>query len=948
MDGQGLRLSARGEWPGKRRFVLQYSICFAVMAALAFSWFYLAGRTLVWVPDGYHQHYRAMVYYGQFLRQAVKALFTGGQIPQWSFALGEGNDQLASLHYYAMGDPFCLGAVLVPGKWMFLYYGFAAVLRLYVAGLAFAWLCRQTGQKNSLGILAGCFVYIFCYWAVRNVNRHPFFLNPMILLPLILGAVERVLQGKKSWPLILAVCFAGVCNFYFFYMLGLLTVLYALIRLVAVYGRDWKTALRKLGLLVLCAALGTAMAALVLAPVIWTFLHDVRTGAENARRLFYPLGYYTKLPHLFLNPEACYWLCIGVAAPALLSSLLLFRRRKGKGTVLLLFCICVLFTLLPIFGQALNGFAYIANRWSWAFSLVIAYGLTACWEDLMHLTKRDALYLLAGTLAYLGLCLLLYTPYRFKILALGAPALLLLLLLRPRKRQPRLPKALLRLGKPRAALLAVLLCALVVPFSRYAPGKASYSKESLKTSDLMEKMASDETDAIRAAAAAEGRDDFYRYSGRELTQNAGLNADLSSTQYYWSLSNPAVARFRTLMGVNEALTSSYKGYDDRTALLALTGVRYYAQPKDSEAFLPYGYTDTGLSSADHRIYSGAYALPLGYAYDSWIEASALEDLSFTQRQELLLHTMVLEKPAEALPRWSGSLDTVELQAELLTEDPEVTALDHSFVVTKAGASVRFRLDGPANSETLLEITGLHFTATADYDLYFGPEAVDPRDLYGEAEWNALSEKARKAMKTHKKYDLPVAETWLDFTTDTGVETALYYCTPEYNFYNGRHDFAQNLGSGGAPVGEVVLSFREPGVYTYDSLRFWAEPLEPVSDLIEARREAVLEQVRVEADRVSGTVTLDRPLALCLSIPWSEGWTAEVDGVPAELTRANLKSMALFLEPGTHTLVLRYERPLGRLGLYVSLAAWVLFAALVLLPSLLHKRRKRGKITEENK
>lgn len=941
MESHILGRPKSADWLGRGRFLKQYTLCFAVMAALAFSWFYLVGRTLVWVPDGYYQHYRAMVYYGQYLRKAVAALFTGGRIPQWSFALGEGNDLLSSLHYYAMGDPLCLGAALVPAKWMFLYYGFAAVLRLYFAGLAYAWLCRQTGQKNRYGILAGCFVYLFCYWAVRNVNRHPFFLNPMIQLPLLVGGVERVLKGKKPTALILAVCYAGVCNFYFFYMLGVLTALYVMIRLIGLYRKDWKTGLRRFGVLVLGTALGTAMAALVLAPVIWTFLHDVRTGADNARRLFYPLGYYVKLPYMFLGPEASYWLCIGVAAPALLSSLLLFRRRKGRGTVLLLFCLCLVFTLFPIFGQALNGFAYISNRWSWAFSLVIAYGLTSCWEDLLSLTKKDAIYLLCGTLAYLGLCLLCYTSYRYKILGFVAPALLFLLLLWPRRKPLPRPGWLRRADKSRAALAVVLCCALIIPSSRYAPGKASYSKESLKAADLMEKMASDETDAIRAAAAAAGETGFYRYSGRELTQNAGLNAGLSSTQYYWSLSNPAVAEFRTLMGVNEALTSSYKGYDDRSALLALTGVKYYAQPKDSDGFLPFGYADTGFAGGDHEIWSADLTLPLGFVYDSWIEASVLEELSFTQRQELLLHTLAAEEPISELPRWEGSLDTVELQAELMADDPDVTVLSDGFVVTRDGAAVRFRLDGPADSETLLEITGLQFEATADYDLYHGPDSVDPQGLYGAAEWEKLPEKAQNAAERHKKYDLPEAETWIDFSTDVGTQTSLFYCTPEYNFYNGRHDFAQNLGCGAEPVREVEMSFRAAGVYRYDMLRFFAEPMERFPALIAARREAVLENPVVGTDTVSGTVTLDRPMLLYLSVPCSQGWSARVDGRPATLLRANIKGMALVLEPGTHTVVLRYERPLGRAGLYVSLAAWLIFGGTLCLGSLLRKRKNRG-------
>ena len=55
--------------------------------------------------------------------------------------------------------------------------------------------------------------------------------------------------------------------------------------------------------------------------------------------------------------------------------------------------------------------------------------------------------------------------------------------------------------------------------------------------------------------------------------------------------------------------------------------------------------------------------------------------------------------------------------------------------------------------------------------------------------------------------------------------------------------------------------------------------------------------------------------------------------------ANLKNMALLLEPGTHRVLLRYERPAGRFGLGISLAAWVLLLLLLLRDRA--RRRRRG-------
>lgn len=899
-----------------RRLVWQYTLCFAILTALCFHWFYLTERTIIWKFDGNGQHFPALRWYVATLRGAIRGLFAGEglRIPQWSFALGEGNDVLTSLHYYVLGDPLNLLALLCPMRYLYAAYGLLTHLRVYLAGLAFLWLLRETGKKPDLGALIAALIYVFGYWGLRNAVRHPFFLNPMIYLPLLIGGVERVLRGKPIQVLAGTVCLAGLSNFYFFFIQGVLTALYCLIRLVPMLRRDRKSALRLLGKLVGAAALGAAMAAVILVPVVRAFLSDTRIGAGNTRRLLYPLGYYAKLPEILIGPTSSYWLCVGTAAPSLLACLLLVQRRKGRGTLLCLLGLCLLFCLFPIFGQALNGFSYISNRWSFAFVLVISYVFADLWPELNALDRKTARRLVIGLVAYLGLGIVLNVQnvsLMSTALVLNAAALILVW---PRRR-----------FRAFAPWVLLILTAVNVVWN------AAYRFDVLKNSDSSQTVAvadanrADETELLHASAAP---DEWLRYSGRKLTVNAGLNADLSSTAYYWSLTNPGVSRFRRMMGVNELQTSTSEGYDGRSPLLVLSAVNRFVVPANDTNGLPMD-CEPIRCSGKWTVAESRTTLPLSFVYDAWVGEERLEDLSFAERQELLLHAAALAEPVSALPEWNGELDTVELETELWTDDPDVTIRDGRFIVTKAGAHACLRFQGLPNSETLLEWRGLHYRGTTKYELYCGGTDVDPQDRYSAADYEALPEETRRKLWTKNRYSLADEDTFITFTTSAGRTSEVNYFTPDFNFYNGIHDFAQNLGDTAEALTEVRIQFREPGVFTFDAIKLYALPLDTIRSQVAARRSAGLANQVIADDCVSGEITLERPALLVFSIPVSDGWSATVDGAPAELRTANLKNMALLLEPGTHRVLLRYERPAGRLGLGISLAAWVLLLLLLL-------------------
>jgi len=271
-----------------------YTLLFVLAALAVFSWYFLAGRTLIWQGDGWSQHYKALVYYAKYMRDIARNFLSGHGlvIPHWDMNIGEGSDIIGTLHYYVIGDPFAVFAVFVPVKYMHLYYNAMILLRLYLAGIVFSKLCFQTGCQSRAAVLAGSLTYCFCFWAVYNAARHPFFLNPMICLPLLVIGAEKILAGQKPFCLILAVWLSAVSNFYFFYILAFLMVIYTLIRLFSIYVRKPRRLIFMLLRLGIAALLGLGMAAAIFFPMCGFFFKDARTAAHTTLRLFYPLSYY--------------------------------------------------------------------------------------------------------------------------------------------------------------------------------------------------------------------------------------------------------------------------------------------------------------------------------------------------------------------------------------------------------------------------------------------------------------------------------------------------------------------------------------------------------------------------------------------------------------------------------------------------------------------------------
>jgi len=139
-----------------------------------------------------------------------------------------------------------------------------------------------------------------------------------------------------------------------------------------------------------------------------------------------------------------------------------------------------------------------------------------------------------------------------------------------------------------------------------------------------------------------------------------------------------------------------------------------------------------------------------------------------------------------------------------------------------------------------------------------------------------------------------------------------------SWYYGRENYLFNLGYSEEIRTTCTITFPAKGTYQLDDIALYALPMDKYPEQIEALRAEPLENITFESNRITGTVNLSSDKILCVSIPYSTGWSAKVDGKGAEILRGNIMFIALPLAEGYHEIELNYCSPGLKLGIALSI------------------------------
>jgi uncharacterized membrane protein YfhO len=279
-----------------------------------------------------------------------------------------------------------------------------------------------------------------------------------------------------------------------------------------------------------------------------------------------------------------------------------------------------------------------------------------------------------------------------------------------------------------------------------------------------------------------------------------------------------------------------------------------------------------------------YALPLGYTYAESISEEELESYDVLQRQEVLLQKVLLNDQEEV----SGQEESIELTSGELaltgTKENGMTLSDHALTASKKKGKITLYFDGQANSETYL------------------------------------------VLKNAAVQDLDDSIT-LTFQSD-GNSTEYRFRSSDDRYQTDQEDYIINLGYHEEAITSCTIRSNRAGTIAFDSIGIYSQSMDNLETYTDNLTEYVLENVEMDTNEISGTISLEEDRILVLSIPYQKGWTAYVDGEKTDLLRANYMYMALPLTGGDHTIRLEFAIPGIRYAFVIMGCAAVLFLVLL--------------------
>ncbi|MBO6138131.1 MAG: YfhO family protein, partial [Lachnospiraceae bacterium] len=384
--------------------------------------------------------------------------------------------------------------------------------------------------------------------------------------------------------------------------------------------------------------------------------------------------------------------------------------------------------------------------------------------------------------------------------------------------------------------------------------------------------------------------------------------------------------FRELRLQNTSYDYKFYNLDSRAMLEELFGVKYIIVKGGEEDYLPYNYrSDLAMEEnlgETYLAYRGDDTLPLMFTYEALIEPEKYQQLSAAGRQQALLQgANVPEATAKELGLRYIEPELSDVEKDFTIEHGDDIELENGIIhVIEDGAKIDIIYEGEENSENYLLIDGLNYKASKkDYGNETGVVAKlnRLRNMYSDRVY-------------HENASLN-----LYVTVGDNVKRNIFR-TNKHLTYCGQHDFLYNAGYSEKPLNKITIGFGFAGDYSFDDLKVVCQRVDGLEGYIDALKEDVAEDVYIGDDKITASIELKKPRLLCVSIPYSTGWKAYVDGKETKVYQTDTAFLGIGLDSGRHDIEFRYHTPYKRLGALVSLAGIIIFVAVVFY----HERYRR--------
>lgn len=641
----------------------------------------------------------------------------------WDWQTDIGANFIGSYTYYTLGSPFFWFMTLFPAA--ISEYLMAPLLCVKIALFSlfgFMYIRRFVAKPQTA--LIGGILYAFSSFNLYNIFFQ--FQDAIIWFPLLLIGLEEAVVNKRRGLFALVVALNCLANYFFFIGECVFLVIYFLCRFAM--DKRFDVRLRDFFVLAFESVVGVMIAGILFIPSIYQVLDVPRSTniLTDWDFLFYgrEQRYALILEGMFFPPEVAArnnlfteagakWSSVALYLPLFsMAGVIAFVKGAKGHWARVLIVVCAFMSFVPGLNAAFTLFNNnFYTRWWYMFELI-------CCLVTVYTLENEEFDLKFGfrsccVVTFVVTVLALFSPFTQKTTVDGETESTLL---------PRIlvgnfgndGKASLSLE----ALISLVLCfgSLIILHLVLKTRKSLTQKTFMKQVTIVTVICSmmlgyyfvgygraigpklrDYND-MNSAEFDIDDDSFYRIEGVDETNNVNMLWGYSSLKSFTSIIPGSSFEFYELVGIDRTVNTAPDG--DRYALRALTRVKYLMVPRNESIASPvptkyeiYNYIDT---QGDYDIYMTDYALPMGFAYDSYY----------------------LESEAKG----NKKVDNLMVRAAILTEEQSEKYSDILTHEEPYYAGVinleRFKMDAANRIEEGVSdftITTEGFTAKTDYD-----------------------------------------------------------------------------------------------------------------------------------------------------------------------------------------------------------------------------------------
>ncbi|MPW26750.1 YfhO family protein [Alkalibaculum sp. M08DMB] len=860
------------------KYIILYSLFFSIIFLLGFKDFFIDhGKSFIWYLDGTKQHFSFLYNLAEVLKETIQN-YQG--IPYWSWQLGLGGDIFHSYSYYVLGDPLSyLVGLLFPLSQIELGYSLMVVLRLFLVGMSLLVYCKYMGLKKIPSVI-GSLVYAFSghilFWGLR----HPFFINPAIILPVLLVSTEELFKKKKPYLFILTVAFSAINCFYFFYMNTITVFIYATIRFFFFVETNRKKEFLKIFFKISSYyILGIAIGSVFFVPAAYGFLNTYRVPDEMKLDVSFNLRMFKRF---IIND---YEKGIPRVSLALISFpcvllLLSFKDRIYK-SFKVLFVIFTIFLCIPFIHSMFNGFSAPNDRWVYNYILIISLLVAFALNNIDKYKHTTISCWILFAFAYFGIFHYDLTLSNFIMVTIGIACFVYGILkyqYSTINNRQKIEINLIEVG------LLLLVAVNLITNVNALMSQKNYGSEFRDYNSVLNMYLDHKTAVIKEL----DDNNFYRVEYDDMSDNRSLVNNFNGTHLYNSIIDKDIIELYRYNQLRTSLgTSAYMGFDEISSLNSLMGVKYYIAKEQDKHIIPYGFRLKDIKE-EVIIYENENYLPIGFVYYNWFSKEDISKMDNVDRIYSMLDGAILEEDVEGGIKKPQQYSQ-KIEYEVLTTDG-VRLEENKAIVSKKEGSINLMVNNVSASELFFFIDRIFYEND--------------------------NSKFKISVETNQ--------------TKKSIETRSVNNT----YYIDNRDYLYNLGYCELNDMEVKISFSLAGDYKFDELGFYKIDMNDFNEKIATLKNSKLRDIEYSNNFIGGNITLDKPGILFISIPYTPGWKAFVNGEGVETIKVNTAFTGIVLEEGNHEIYLKYTTPLILQCTIISISG------IIILIIIIHLDRRR--------